>query len=124
MRKITFEELLIYHDLALLEGGLSGIKNEHLLLSAIETPFTTMYETELYPTDELKIAMTVCSLIKNHGFEDANKRTGILVFKVLLIDCDINLNATEDDYIQLALNIAQTYDKYDVEKWINSHKNN
>lgn len=122
MRKITFDELLAFHDIALTFGGIHGIKNESLLYSAIENPFTTMYGEELYSTDELKIAMTLYSLIKNHGFEDANKRTALFVFKVLLEDCDIELNATEDEYIQLALDVEQSYDKYDIENWINNHK--
>ena len=62
--------------------------------------------------------MTVYSLINNHGFEDANKRTGILVFRILLADCNIIINATEDEYIQLAINITQSYTKYDIEQWI------
>ena len=118
MMKITFDELLIYHDMALQEGGLHGIKNESALKSAIENPFSTMFEEELYKTNEEKIAMTVYSLINNHGFEDANKRTGILVFRILLADCNIIINATEDEYIQLAINITQSYTKYDIEQWI------
>lgn len=118
MMKITFDELLIYHDMALQEGGLHGIKNESALKSAIENPFSTMFGEELYKTNEEKIAMTVYSLINNHRFEDANKRTGILVFRILLADCNIIINATEDEYIQLAINITQSYTKYDIEQWI------
>ena len=122
MRKITFEELLAFHEIALTFGGIEGIKNESLLYSAIENPFSTMFGEELYPTEELKIAMTVYSLINNHGFEDANKRTGIFVLKVLLEDCNIILDATEDDYIELAQKIENSYDKYDIVNWINLHR--
>lgn len=122
MRKITLEELIICHDIVLQAGGIPGIKNQSLLESAIENPFSTMYGIDLYPSDESKIAMTVYSLINNHGFEDANKRTSILVMQMLLEDCDILLDATEDDYIQLAINITQTYDKYDIEQWIDNHR--
>ena len=90
--------------------------------SAIENPFSTMFEQELYPTDEEKIAMTVYSLINNHGFEDANKRTGILVLRVLLAQCRIFINATEEEFVDLAKDIALSYDKYDIVNWINQHK--
>ena len=122
MRKITLEELIECHDIVLQAGGVPGIKNQSMLESAIENPFSTMYGIDLYPSDESKIAMTVYSLINNHGFEDANKRTSILVMQMLLEDCDILLDATEDDYIQLAINVTQTYDKYDIEQWINNHR--
>lgn len=122
MQKITLEELLC-HDAAIeAGGGPRGIKNEFLLISALKNPFATAFGEDLYPTDELKIAMTVYSLINNHGFEDANKRTGILVLKYLLEYNDIDIIATDDEYIQLALDIATIYDKYDIENWINNHK--
>ena len=54
MMKITFDELLVYHDMALQEGGLHGIKNESALRSAIGNPFSTMFGEELYKTNEEK----------------------------------------------------------------------
>lgn len=124
MLKMSYEELLELHEYALEEGGLPGVNNESALRSALENPFITFSGEELYKTNEEKIAMTIYSLINNHGFKDANKRTAILVLHILLDDCDIELNASEDDYIQLALNITQTYDKYDIQNWINSYKIN
>ena len=123
MNRITFETLLIYHDLIInATGGLPGVKNESLLISSLETPFITFGGEDLYPTDELKIAMTIYSLINNHGFNDANKRTGMLVFKILLELNNIDIEATEDEYIQLALDIANRFNKYDIVNWINNHK--
>ena len=123
MIKLSYEELLEIHDYVLNEhGGLSGVLNEDLLKSSIETAFTTMYGEDLYKTDEEKISITIYCLIKNHGFRDANKRTAILVFHILLDDCDIELDATEEDYICLAINIAQHYNKNDITQWINNHR--
>lgn len=131
MRKLTYEELIMYHELALTLNdennnakGLEGIHNNHLLESIIESPFATMYETELYPTDEEKIAITVFNIIKYHCFRDANKRTGMLIFKALLKECNITIMATSDDYEQLAINIATIYTKEDVINWINKYKTN
>lgn len=131
MRKLTHEELIMYHEIALTLSdennntkGLEGILNEHLLKSITESPFNTMYEIELYPTDEEKIAITVFNIIKYHCFRDANKRTGMLVLKALLKECDIVITATDDDYIELALNIATIYTKEDVIDWINKYKIN
>ena len=119
MIKLSYEELISIHDYVINEhGGLPGVLNESLLKSSINNAFSTIYGEDLYKTDEEKIAMTIYSLIKNHGFRDANKRTAILVLHILLDDCDIELNASEDDYIQLALSITQDYNKYDIEQWI------
>jgi death-on-curing protein len=123
MIKLSYEELLEIHDYVLNEyGGLPGVLNENLLKSSIENAFMTGYGNELYETDEEKISITIHCLIKNHGFRDANKRTAILVFHILLDDCDIILNASEEEYIELAINIAQYYDKNDILQWINNHK--
>ena len=124
MFKLSYDELLRIHDIALLMGGVPGVKNPGLLHSAINIPFQTMFGEELYPTNEAKISVMVHSLINNHGFEDANKRTGIMVMQTLLEYCDIELTATDDDYEQLAINIATIYTKEDVIDWINKYKIN
>lgn len=123
MRKMTYEELLMYHEIALDSEGVEGILNESILHSAINNPYATAFGEELYPTNEEKIAMTVFSLIKGHGFRDANKRTGILILKAMLFHAEINIEATDDDYIQLALDIATSkYKKEDIVNWINKFK--
>lgn len=119
MIRITLDILIALHDKEIRGQEDKGIKNESLLLSAINNPYNTMFGEELYPTDIDKIAMMTYSLIKNHGFNDGNKRTGIKVIQCLLDDCDIEIEATEEEYIQLALDIAESnYDKNNIIKWI------
>jgi death-on-curing protein len=57
-------------------GGLSGIRDPHLLLSCIESPKMTMFGTDLYPSIYDKAAIYLFNIICNHPFNDGNKRTG------------------------------------------------
>lgn len=51
IKYLTLEEVLEMHD-AFIEkfGGLKGIRDVNLLLSAIETPKAAMFGEDLYPT--------------------------------------------------------------------------
>ena len=122
MIRIDLEMLIFLHDNEIRDEEDPHIKNKSLLLSAINNPYQTAFGVDLYPTNELKISMMVFSIIRNHGFNDGNKRTGIKVLQTLLDDCDIELNATEEDYIQLALDIVNHYEKEDIVNWINRHR--
>lgn len=46
-------------------GGIDGVKDYGLLDSALNTPFQTFDNNELYPTIQEKAAMLCYSLIKN-----------------------------------------------------------
>jgi len=47
----------------------------------------TFYAREIYPSLEQKVVAYLYFIIKDHAFVDGNKRTAILVFKVL---CELN----------------------------------
>ena len=55
-------------------GGSAGIRDEKLLLSAINRPFQTFDGKELYPSAIDKSAAIFQSIIINHPFIDGNKR--------------------------------------------------
>jgi len=69
--------VLALHDAALAaNGGLSGIRDDALLDSAVAQPSMAFGGMELYPTLLEKAAALACSLIANHPFIDGNKRVG------------------------------------------------
>ena len=68
---------LLYKLMVEETGGSSGIRDEHLLDSALNGIFQTFDGKELYPTKEEKGAMLGCSLISKHAFIDGNKRIGV-----------------------------------------------
>jgi len=77
MKYLTLEEILEMHD-AFIEkfGGLQGVRDPNLLLSALETPKAAFFGEELYPTVYDKASAYLFHIVQNHPFNDANKRTG------------------------------------------------
>ena len=74
---LTLEQVLEMHD-AFIEkfGGLDGIREPNLLLSAIDTPKAAAFGEDLYPTVYDKAAAYLYHIVQNHPFNDGNKRTG------------------------------------------------
>lgn len=76
MRFVTLDEVLAIHDRMLeVGGGRQGIHDFTLLHSAIERPKAQFGEKYLYTSIWLMAAALLQSLVKNHPFEDGNKRT-------------------------------------------------
>ncbi len=74
---LTFEQIIRLHDSMIDNfGGLKGVRDANLLLSSIESPMMAVFGEELYPTVYDKAAIYLFSIIRNHPFNDANKRTG------------------------------------------------
>ena len=84
-----------------------GVRDDHLLASAVTRPSTSLGETRKYPSVEMSAAALLHSLIHNHPFHNGNKRTALvsmlsfLDLNRLLVICD------EDDMFKLVLRIAQ-----------------
>ena len=87
-------------------GGLSGIRDDALLDSALAAPFQTFDGMELYPSTAAKIARITYSLVCNHPFIDGNKRIGTYVMLVLLRLNHIEANFSDDDVIRIGLELA------------------
>ena len=62
-------------------GGMPGVKDEGLMRSPVEF----ISEGQYYPTFADKLTHLVYSLIKNHGFNDGNKRTALAAGALLLM---------------------------------------
>lgn len=85
VRMLTKDEVLNIHTASLERfGGLSGIRDEGLLESAIAQPSQTFGGVELYPTLEEKAARLAFGLAKNHAFLDGNKRVATACLGVSL----------------------------------------
>jgi len=79
---ISLEETLYIHQKSIEEfGGSSGVRDEGLLLAAINRPFQTFDQQELYETPADKAAAIFESLIINHPFMDGNKRTAYVLLR-------------------------------------------
>ena len=92
---LDLDEVLELHALQLDEyGGLSGVRDQGLLESAIEQPRATAFG-ELLHGDLFEMAAAyLFHIVKNHAFLDGNKRTALLAALVFL---DINGVSLERD---------------------------
>lgn len=107
MIRLTKQQVMLLHkDIIAESGGSAEIRDEGLLDSALNAPFQTFSETELYPTLIEKAARLGYSLIKNHAFVDGNKRIGAHTMLVFLALNGIEVEYEDNDFIQLVLGIA------------------
>jgi len=85
IKYLTIEQVLEIHE-ALVEkfGGLIGIRDINLLISAVEAPKAAMFGDDLYPTIFDKAAVCLFHIVRNHSFNDANKRTSFLAAYLFL----------------------------------------
>lgn len=85
IRYLTVEEVIEIHDVLLGKfGGLSGIRDKNLLISAIEAPKASMFGNDLYHSIYDKASAYLHGIVCNHPFNDANKRTGLASTMVFL----------------------------------------
>lgn len=103
-------------------GGALGIRDEHLLDSAIQRPRATFDQKDLYPDLFTKAAALGHSLILNHPFIDGNKRTAYQSMRAFLKINETDLTATADEIVALALDIeAKKLEVEDIANWLRAH---
>lgn len=108
IKYLTLEEVLEMHD-AFIEkfGGLKGIRDANLLLSAIETPKAAMFGEDLYPTVYDKAAAYLFHIVQNHPFNDANKRTGFGATYLFLKANGIPILLSDEAFENLVIEVAK-----------------
>jgi len=104
----TVEQIIEIHD-AFLEdhGGLPGIRDKGLLISAVEMPRASMFGEHLHKTIYDKAAAYLFHIVQNHPFNDGNKRTGALATILFLEENGIKIAFSDNDYEEFVVSIAQ-----------------
>ncbi|RDI36907.1 type II toxin-antitoxin system death-on-curing family toxin [Falsibacillus pallidus] len=62
----------------------TGVKDPHLLDSALNRPRQSVFGSDAYPTIHQKAAALFESIAKNHAFHNANKRTALASLIIFL----------------------------------------
>lgn len=123
MKIITIRQVLILHELQIEKyGGLSGIRDTGMLQSAIGRPFATFGGNDLYPDIFSKTAALIQSIIKNHPFLDANKRSAFVSAITLLEMNGYRFFAKDNEVVSYMLAVANenlTVDQ--ISKWLKKH---
>ena len=104
---IELETVYRLHSRQLAEhGGAAGIRDEGLLLSAMNRPIAK-WEYECPRPDCCELAAAYAfEIAKNHPFLDGNKRTAAVVCEVFLILNGLQPTASEDDKYPFYLALA------------------
>ena len=103
-------------------GGLSGVRDLGLLESAVAQPLMTFSGEELYPTVVEKASALGFSLVKNHPFNDGNKRIGHAALETFLVLNGYELDAHVDEQEELFLRLAAgELDRNEFTEWLLTH---
>lgn len=105
---LTAEEVILINKRMIeIAGGIIGIRDETLLLSALANPENLFYyeNADIY----MIASQYAFSIIKNHAFLDGNKRTGFQAMNTFLRKNGIYLNfpstpITDDKMVDIANN--------------------
>ena len=124
MKKLSKEQVLMLHAELLREtGGAEGLRDEGLLDSALNAPFQSFGETDVFPSLQQKGARLGYGLICNHAFVDGNKRIGTHVMLVFLALNGIELEYTQKGLSDMVLGVASGELQFeDMVKWIIKHQ--
>ncbi|MEW9673933.1 type II toxin-antitoxin system death-on-curing family toxin [Ammoniphilus sp. 3BR4] len=124
MRSIELADLFVFHAKIVEQtGGSPGVRDLGLIESALQRPFITFDEKDMYPTVIQKISVMTYALIKNHGFVDGNKRVGVAMMLLLLRLNEIMISYSQAELIELGLKTAEgVWTEKDIERWIKEHQ--
>jgi len=102
-------------------GGLSGIRDENALESALARPKQRWHHEERTDVQALAAAYAF-GLVKNHPYRDGNKRTGFLAMVTFLGLNGHELTATDAEVLTEILALADgTVSEESLSAWIRQH---
>jgi len=109
IRWLTPEQLLFLHSRLVDEtGGLHGVRDLSMLLSALGRPQATVGDRDLYAGIFPKGAALLDSLIRNHPFVDGNKRTAVAAAALFLRLNGYSLVVGQEEMVRFTLACAQS----------------
>jgi death-on-curing protein len=120
---ITLQEVEVIHEILIEKfGGSSGIRDREILESAINRPYHTFDQNDLYPLPVDKAAAIFESLISNHPFVDGNKRTAYVVMRLLLLESNLDIYATQNEKYEFVMRAAKAEIKFDqIREWLTKY---
>ena len=108
-------------------GGSKGIRDSTSLKSALARPFATYDQKDLYPEVIDKAAALFESMIINHPFMDGNKRISYVLMRLLLLEGDLDIDASQEEKYNFVLMASKGEIRYEeIKDWItnNSRRRN
>lgn len=103
---LSIEKVLYLHDqIVLTAGGKEGTRDFALLHSALERCKATFAGEDLYPTVLDKAAALLHSMVMNHPFLDANKRTGYQTMKAFLESNGYRMKVSQKEIVRFCISV-------------------
>jgi death on curing protein len=117
---ISTEDVLKIHKLLIDQfGGSHGVRDKSSLDSAINRPFATFDQQELYPEPVDKAAAILESIVINHPFIDGNKRTGYVLARLLLLKSGLDIKTTQEDKYEMVIAVSRGEWKFEqIKDWL------
>ena len=117
---INLRVVKAFHDRQINEhGGLAGLRNEGLLLSALLRPENAYHYSNPKPEVAELAAAYGFGLAKNHPFNDANKRTALIAMRLFLKLNGYDLVASPEDKYKTIIRVAASeISEYELALWI------
>ena len=105
---LTLDDVLELHELQVDRyGGLHGVRDQGLIESAIAQPEATFAGEYLHGDLFEMAAAYLFHLVRNHGFLDGNKRTGLLTALVFLDINGVSVDQASPDLYDLTVAVAE-----------------
>lgn len=117
---ISASEVEIIHNILIDKfGGAKGIRDLGLLESALARPFATFDEIDLYNNPVEKAAAIMESIVINHPFIDGNKRTAYTLMRLILLENQLDITATQKEKYNFVIAASTgTYRFEEIKDWI------
>ena len=107
MKYLSPEQVLFIHARVIDEtGGMHGVRDVGLLMSAVARPRATFGGHDLYSDVYQKNVALMESLISNHPFLDGNKRTAIASAGLFLRLNNLRLEASQKQIEKFTMEMA------------------
>lgn len=121
-RRVSVDVVLAIHDEQLAEhGGMKGLRDESLLLSALARP----QNLAAYGKPDLAdlAASYALGIARNHPFIDGNKRTALVVAAGVFLPLNgYKLTASDGETVRVMLAVADgTIPDEELAKWFRDH---
>ncbi len=92
-----------------------------MLESAINRPYATFDNSELYPSLPEKAAAILESVLINHPFIDGNKRTAYVLMRLILLEGGYDIEAKQDEKYEMVISASTGTMRFDeIRNWIQS----
>lgn len=116
---VSREAEQIHSILIDLFGGVKGVRDAGLLSSALNRPFSTFDNQDLYPSVIEKASALVESIVINHPFIDGNKRIGYVLMRLTLLKGGFDIYADQKEKYDFIISISKGKINYEeIKKWI------